>query len=130
MISVPVPTETVMNTIQQLPRTPSEANLIEVGLKRKKEYNNAHKKELVNPNKIINALAHLKKSGHPYYQNFDDFDTYERRCRENDMTGHQMLFGDSDEEQCSGEDVVNTCTEGDENNEDNDDKEEANTIRK
>ena len=25
-------------------------------------------------------LEHLKKSGHPYYQSFDDFNTYQKRC--------------------------------------------------
>ena len=36
MISVPVVPQTVRTTIQQLPRLPKDANLIEVGIKRNK----------------------------------------------------------------------------------------------
>ena len=79
MISVPVVPHTVMITLQQLPRLPKDANLIEVGIKRKKEYNNTHRKEVINPHKVLNSLAHLKRSGHPYYQDFDDIRSYEAR---------------------------------------------------
>ena len=50
MISVPVPPETVQQNLQQLPRIPSEAGLIEVGIKRKMEYNRSHIKQLINKN--------------------------------------------------------------------------------
>ena len=43
MVSVPVVPETVISTVQQLPRTPKEGHVIEVGIKRKKEYNNTHR---------------------------------------------------------------------------------------
>ena len=41
-INVPIPESSVLNTIEKLPRTPIDAGLISVNLKRKKEYNNAH----------------------------------------------------------------------------------------
>ena len=66
MISVPVEPETVHNTIQQLPRLPREAGLIEVSLKRKIEYDRCHRKEYIDPVKIYRALKNLKNSGHPY----------------------------------------------------------------
>ena len=63
MISVPVTPNTVMNTVEQLPRLPKDAGLIAVKLKRKKIYKNCHKKEFVDPRKIFKALEILKKSG-------------------------------------------------------------------
>ena len=98
MISVPVSTETVRNTIQQLPRTPLNAGLIPVKLKRKMEYERSHRTEFVNHHKIFRALAYLKKSGNPYYQFYDDLITYEERCKEQDIDGHQLIFGDDEEQ--------------------------------
>ena len=67
MISIPVSSDNVLNTINQLPRLPSEAGLIPIGLKRKQIYKNCHRKEYVDTNKIFAALDFLKSSGHPYY---------------------------------------------------------------
>ena len=47
MISVPVAVDTVINTIQQLPRLPRQAGLVPVKLKRKKIYTNSHKKNIL-----------------------------------------------------------------------------------
>ena len=66
MISVPVAPETVTKTLQQLPRMPSEAGFVEVGVKRKMEYNRSHRIELIDPNKIFKVLEYLKACGHPY----------------------------------------------------------------
>ena len=65
MISVPVGTDSVNNTIQQLPRLPAEAGLIAVGLKRKQSYKQNHKKEYIDANKNFLALDFLRRSGHP-----------------------------------------------------------------
>ena len=98
MISVPVGPNTVISTVQKLPRLPSEAGLIPVQLKRKKEYQRCHKKELVDPEKIIRAINLLMKSGHPYYQFLADIASYEQRCKDNDERGYQLLFGIHDSE--------------------------------
>ena len=60
MISVPVAVDTVINTIEQLPRLPRQAGLIPVNLKRKKIYKNSHKTEYIDPDKIFRVLKHLK----------------------------------------------------------------------
>ena len=72
MISVPVSQETVQETVNQLPKLPKDAELVPVNLKRKKEYKNNHKKELINPEKVLKVLQILKSSGHPYYQFCED----------------------------------------------------------
>ena len=73
IINVPIKEDDILNTITRLPRTPNEAGLIEVDLKRKVEYEGSHKKQLINPQKCFKILELLKNRGNPYYQFFDDF---------------------------------------------------------
>ena len=105
MISVPVSQDTLQQTINQLPRLPKDAGLIPVNLKRKQEYSNSHKKELIDPEKIMRVLQLLKESGHPYYQFCDDYniDTYKKRCEEQDKQGYDLLF-ESEHENIEEED--------------------------
>ena len=85
IINVPVPEGSVLNTINSLPRTPYEAGLIGVELKLKLNFKNTHHKgQLVDVSKIYTAINHLKKAGNPYYQFYDDCQTYEERCVNND----------------------------------------------
>ena len=44
IVNVPITNEDINNTIELLPRTPKEAGLIGVALKRKLEYKNTHKR--------------------------------------------------------------------------------------
>ena len=77
MINVPITNDDVKNTVALLPRTPKEAQLVGISLKRKLEYKNAHTSQLVNPSKIKKMLALLTASGNPYYQ----FDIYVENLR-------------------------------------------------
>ena len=49
MISVPVSQDTVQETLSQIPRLPTDAGLVPINLKRKQEYVNWNKKELIEP---------------------------------------------------------------------------------
>ena len=80
LVNVPVGASDVLNTIKSIPRTPREAGLIQVKLKRKLKYQNYHKQEYIDPKKIFKTLELLKTSGHPYYQFYDDFKVYRKRC--------------------------------------------------
>ena len=53
--------EDIVNTVTKLPRTPNEAGLIEVSLKRKLEYKNPHAQQLIDPRKCFKMLELLKK---------------------------------------------------------------------
>ena len=53
IVNIPIKDDDIVNTITSLPRTPEEAGLIEVDLKRKVEYKNSHVKQLINPKKTI-----------------------------------------------------------------------------
>ena len=99
MISVPVPPENVLDTVQQLPRTPREAGVVPVQLKRKMKYDRNHKKEYINPDKIFLHLGYFKRLRNPYYQFFDDVNSYQERCSKEDEQGHQFLFGEAGREQ-------------------------------
>ena len=51
LINIPLNDDDILNTLEQMPRTPRDAGLIGVSLKRKKEYKNSHKQQLINPKK-------------------------------------------------------------------------------
>ena len=97
-INVPIPESSVLNTISMLPRTPKEAGLIAVSLKRKKEFKNSHKSQLINTNRIFRVLSKLKENKHPYYQFYDDYDAYEQRCLQTDPDGYTMTHRNVDDE--------------------------------
>ena len=97
IVNIPITNEDVVNTVDSLPRTPKEAGLIGVALKRKLEYKNTHKRQLVNPGKIIKVLNLLRKSGNPYYTVHDDFSKFEERCKDEDPEGYKVVFPTSDD---------------------------------
>ena len=104
-VCVPIDDQTINETLNQLPRTPSEACIVPIKLKRKKEYKNVHLNEYVDVEKIHRALETLKECGHSEYQFYEssDFNTYAERCKLNDPQGYQTLF-----EQESEEEIENT----------------------
>ena len=66
IVNVPIRSKAINETIKMLPRTPNEAGLIGLELKRKIELKNNHKKQLINPTKIFKWIKRLKESGNPY----------------------------------------------------------------
>ena len=78
--------------MDKMPRTPSEAGLIGVALKRKKEYKNTHKNQLVDPSKMFRMLNKMKLKGNKHYQFYEDFTTYHERCQETDPLGYDVVF--------------------------------------
>ena len=87
LINVPVGPQDVLNTIENLPRTPAEAGIIPiipVNLKRKLEYKTTHLTQLIDTNKIFKYLEYLCLMGHPSYKFYDDWSSYERRCYDQD----------------------------------------------
>ena len=72
IVNVPITEEDVRNTLNVLLRTPNEAGIIAVKIKRKQQYKSAHKEEYVSVDKVKKALILLKELGHKYYQFNDD----------------------------------------------------------
>ena len=100
-VCVPIDDQTVTDTLKQLPRTPSEACIVPIKLKRKKEYKGVHLKEYVNVEKMHDALKTMKNLGHPEYQFYEpsDFENYARRCEEEDPDGYKALFEEDSEDE-------------------------------
>ena len=96
LVNIPISKNDVINTLTNLPRTPSEAGLVEVKLKRKLGYKGYHRNEYINTENIFKALKVLKEKGHPDYQHFDDLITYENRCKSTDPTGYHLVFEDNE----------------------------------
>ena len=71
IVAVPVNEQDVTNTLESLPRTPAEAGIIPVQLKRKVEYKNCHRDEYIDKNKLFKAIDTLITQGHPYYAGVD-----------------------------------------------------------
>ena len=94
LINVPIRDEDIINTLEQMPRTPKDAGLIGVALKRKKEYRNTHKHQLIDPNKLFKMLDKLKGHKNKYYQFYDNYKTYQERCKESDPLGYDVVFND------------------------------------
>ena len=63
-------------------------------MKRKKEYKNCHKHQLINPTKLFKMLEKLKRSGNKYYQFYEDLNQYQARYKELDPIGYAVLFND------------------------------------
>ena len=99
MISVPVKAYDVMNTVKQLPRLPSEAGLVPIKLKRKKQYKGHVRQELIRPEMVFKALRYLRKAGHPLYQDYDSEEGYWKRLEEKDKRGFMLLTGTDDLEE-------------------------------
>ena len=97
IVNVPITNEDINNTVELLPRTPKEAGLIGVTLKRKLEYKNTHKQQLVDPKKIVKMLELLKTSKNPYYKSHDNIDSFEDRCKEKDPEGYDVIFPNEDQ---------------------------------
>ena len=92
-INIPIPESAVLNTIKVLPRTPNNAGLVAVSLKRKKEFKNTHKAQLVDPKKIFAVLEKLKQNKNPYFKFYDDYSAFQKRCFETDPKGYEFTFG-------------------------------------
>ena len=98
LINIPISSDDVINTVQNLPRTPEEAGLLEVKLKRKLDYKNTHQQAYIDPRKIYKALDFLKSKGHPEYQFYDDYHVYARR-----FNVHKVQIVDDSEIEIIGE---------------------------
>ena len=95
-VNIPISSSKINNTLEMLPRTPNSAGLLGVQLKRKLEYKNNHKHQLINPQKLFLFIDKLKFKGNPYYQDVLTFESYKQTCRDLDKDGFKLVFGDDE----------------------------------
>ena len=69
-VCIPIDEDTIKDTLGSLPlpRTPDQACLVAINLKRKTSFKNNHLSEFVNVPKVFKCLDTLKDEGHPEYQ--------------------------------------------------------------
>ena len=81
MVHIPLTDEDIANTLSLLPRTPNEAGIVPIQLKRKLNFKNSHLKEYISVDKIKKALITLRNLGHPEYQkDFEkDWESFQNR---------------------------------------------------
>lgn len=100
VINVPISEDSLEKTLEALPlpRTPNEARLIGVTLKRKLEYKQSHQRKLIDSSKMFRMLDKLKAHNNVFYSDVVSPEQYEDRCKETDRDGYTLVFG-SDEDQ-------------------------------
>ena len=82
IVYVPINENDTLNTINTILRTPSEAGILPVKVKRKLEYRSNYMEEFISIPKIIGALRVLHKVRHPEYRFLTEemIKDYEKRC--------------------------------------------------
>ena len=94
-VNVPIPETVVLETIKKFPRMPSQAGIIPIKLKRKKEYKNYVAQQYIRPEILKLAISTLKSLGNPHYQFVDLHADYEEECRLNDPDCFLLLQSNS-----------------------------------
>ena len=79
-VSVPINPSDVVNTLSKLPRTPSDAGLAVVQLKRRLNYPSVHNQQLIDFSKVIKALQTFINLKNPHYQNILEDKEFKKRC--------------------------------------------------
>ena len=84
LIYVPINENDVLNNLDTVIRTPSEAGILPVKVKRKLEYKQSYQEEYVSIPKIVASLRLLHKLKHPSYTFLTEekINEYEKKCFE------------------------------------------------
>ena len=102
-VVIPIDCVDVLNTVQSLPRLPSESGIIDIQWKRRTGQKNAHLQAKVEPARIFRALEFLRASGNEHYTDTDSREDYEERCLAEDPDGYDLLFGSNRDEEQGGQ---------------------------
>ena len=94
IVNVPINDQDIVDTMEMLPRTPDEAGLVCIELKRKLEYKNTHRAEYISVSKVEKALDTLYDLGHPHYQFVGYMAGFEERCKKEETLLRFDRFSD------------------------------------
>ena len=90
-VSVPISTSDVSETLTKLPRTPSDAQLAVVQLKRRLNFPGIHNQQLINLQNVFKALRTFISLKNPHYQDILEDQHFQERCFESDPEGYKIL---------------------------------------
>ena len=110
VINVPIDDDDIIKTVSSLPRTEKNHGMVTVGLKRDMSLKNFHKKEMVSPERVYNALIYLKEN-HPQYKdmNLMELDEWHMQFEGSDDETEGDISDNKDKEEL-GENVFNAVT--------------------
>ena len=129
LVNVPIFETDIEETIKSLPRTPGQAGLVKVKLKRKKSMKNTHLEQYIDVEKVVKALNLFIELENPLYQNMSVIEDYEDFVRENDLEGYLMINPQDEILSESGDEDTSEETEESENkNDEEDDPDEESEI--
>ena len=82
LVYVPINESDNLNTLKTIIRTPSEAGILPVRVKRKQEFKHSYQEEYISIHKIIESLKLLVKIRHPGYRFLTEemINSYETAC--------------------------------------------------
>ena len=95
-VSVPLSPADITETLTKLPRTPSDARLAIVQLKRRLNFPGVHNQQLIDIRKVMEALKTLITTENPHYKNILEDLEFKQRCLETDFEGYKILFPNED----------------------------------
>ena len=99
-VCIPIGEADIQNTLSLLPRSPNQAGLVPVKLKRMQKWKHVHLQQYINVEKLLEALTLLRNFGHKYYQfPFEkNVQSYKERLLKEDRDGYDVMYQESDDE--------------------------------
>ena len=109
VINVPIDDDDIIKTVSSLPRTEKNHGMVTVGLKRDMSLRTFHKKEMVSPERVYNALIYLKEN-HPQYKdmNLTELNEWQRQFEGSDNESEGDVS--ENEEEKGDKNVFNSIT--------------------
>ena len=92
-VNIPITSDKINETLEKLPRTPINAGLIGVELKRQIKSKNNHKHQLIDPHKLFLFIDKAKEFGNPHFKDVLTFESYKQKCK-NSNNDFKLVFGD------------------------------------
>ena len=91
-VSVPIATDDIKNTLTKLPRTPTDAKLSVVQLKRRLNFPGIHNQQLINMRNVVQALRTFIDMDNPHYNGILEDTQFKQTCLENDPEGYAVSY--------------------------------------
>ena len=102
-VLVPIEPDRINQTLDQMPRLPSQAGLIPIKFKRKQSYENNHYRKLVQVSKLFNFVQKMKDYRNPHYEEVAapaDVETslqeFKEKCKITDKRGYKLVYDDDE----------------------------------
>ena len=92
MVTIPIFDKDVEETLSVLPRTPDQASVCKVKLKRKKSLKSSHFERFISVENLLKSVLLFKELKNPHYENISVADSYIDYVQANDPQGYDDFF--------------------------------------